>query len=110
MHQPRAVDDLIEMTQLRAPRKIGLAANNGQGQRRPRHESQSALSGETGIFRDALKQFLHKSFFGSRFDLDPVDLELDILAWTSMRNRLLGARTKPRMTHELAGPHTRLPE
>jgi len=39
----------------RAPRKIGFAATNGQGQRRPRHESQSALSGETGIFRDARK-------------------------------------------------------
>ncbi len=46
---------------LRAPRKIGFAAINGQGQRRPRHESQSALSDETGIFRDALKEVLENS-------------------------------------------------
>jgi SpoVK/Ycf46/Vps4 family AAA+-type ATPase len=52
---------LRSCSSLRAPRKIGFAATNGQGQRRTRHESQSALSDETGIFRDALdKEALDK--------------------------------------------------
>jgi hypothetical protein len=80
-----------------------------------------ALTGAADGFSRAS---LIKFFFGSRFDLDPVESELDlsrnnsilvsnyldILAWTSMRNRLLGARSKPRMTHELAGLHTRRTE
>jgi hypothetical protein len=45
----------LMQTILRAPRKIGLAATIGQGRRRLGHESQSALPGEAGIFRGALK-------------------------------------------------------
>jgi hypothetical protein len=51
----RGVQQKSTLFSRRAPRKIGFAATNGQGQRRLRHEAQSALSDETGIFRDAQK-------------------------------------------------------
>ncbi|MFN9548185.1 MAG: hypothetical protein ACK6AD_14165 [Cyanobacteriota bacterium] len=61
-----------------APRKIGFAATNGQGQRRPRHESQSALSNETGIFRDALKDELE---ILDGLVRDPEQLLYDLWMW-----------------------------
>ncbi len=51
----RAQDQDIELSVLRAPRKIGPAESIGQGRRLLGQESQSVLPGQTGIFRGDLK-------------------------------------------------------
>jgi hypothetical protein len=102
-HQPRAVEELIEMAQSNGPlEKSLLACRDWPARSVTAGDLTSGGEGEAEFF-EVPKQFLQKSFFGSRFDLDPVESDLnlsrnnsilvsnylDILAWTSMRNRLL---------------------